>query len=848
MWPGVDDLMAGDSYMPALQEALYGGLGQGESRRATLPLVAGVPFRIVGLCDGDCSDLDLTLYDGSGKQIATDIAIDDTPLLNIEVDASGTYEVEVAMVTCSIEPCAWSVMAYAPSAALASASSPAGPSAGDRRTGDLRAGDQRLTSGEFYDEYTIEATAGSRLVVSLESGDFDTYLIVRSPGGDPFENDDFEGSTTLSRVDVDVTETGTWRVLATSYEAGQTGSYVVSMSTGAASTAARPGASAGGPRREAGSLAGGDETLTSGEFVDYFTVDGRRGEALVVDLTSREFDPYLIVRGPDGEQLDNDDFEGDRTRSLISLDATLDGEYTVMVTSCQPGESGAYTLLIATENATSASNTGARVERGALASGDQTLRSGEYLDEYTFEGRPGQRVRVDVGSSDFDTYLMLMGPGEFRMENDDVEGAPGRSVIEADLTEMGTYRVVVTSYSPDETGAYELSIETGAVTTASAEQRDVQALQPGRSASGRLEEGDGQIESGEFRDLWVFDGVAGQTVSIEMASRGFDSYLGLISPSGDLLDENDDADGRTDLSRIDITLRESGRYRVMATSFASGETGEYSLALRTGTTTAAASSSPSASSSSEGGRVFGIFAGISDYGGRANDLAYTADDAVRFANAMTEGAGMRTEDAFVLTDSEATTGNIRAAFREIGSRMSPGDRFVFFYSGHGSRVPRAAGPDRADPDGLDETISLYDADITDDEMNDLMALVDGGLSVMVLDACFSGGFSKDVISAPGRIGFFSSEEDVTSQVAAKFRAGGYLAIFAADAIGGRYADADGDGAINAIELSQYLHERYRADVKAGGPEEFVRTGGPQSGFQHLVIDRGSIAPYDIVFR
>ena len=26
------------------------------------------------------------------------------------------------------------------------------------------------------------------------------------------------------------------------------------------------------------------------------------------------------------------------------------------------------------------------------------------------------------------------------------------------------------------------------------------------------------------------------------------------------------------------------------------------------------------------------------------------------------------------------------------------------------------------------------------------------------------------------------------------------------------------------------------------------TGGPQSGFQHLVIDRGSIAPYDIIFR
>ena len=98
------------------------------------------------------------------------------------------------------------------------------------------------------------------------------------------------------------------------------------------------------------------------------------------------------------------------------------------------------------------------------------------------------------------------------------------------------------------------------------------------------------------------------------------------------------------------------------------------------------------------------------------------------------------------------------------------------------------------------------------------------------------------------MGMFSSEEDVTSSVAAKFRAGGYLAVFLADAIADKLADSDGDGMINAIELSQYVHERYRADLKSVEPGEYVRTGGPQLGFQHLVVDRGSIAPYDILFR
>ncbi len=85
-------------------------------------------------------------------------------------------------------------------------------------------------------------------------------------------------------------------------------------------------------------------------------------------------------------------------------------------------------------------------------------------------------------------------------------------------------------------------------------------------------------------------------------------------------------------------------------------------------------------------------------------------------------------------------------------------------------------------------------------------------------------------------------------MAAKFRAGGYLAAFLADAVGDGLADADDDGGVSAVELSQYLHERYRADVKSGDASDYVRTGGPQLGYQHLVVDRGSISPYQILFH
>ena len=117
----------------------------------------------------------------------------------------------------------------------------------------------------------------------------------------------------------------------------------------------------------------------------------------------------------------------------------------------------------------------------------------------------------------------------------------------------------------------------------------------------------------------------------------------------------------------------------------------------------------------------------------------------------------------------------------------------------------------------------------------------------MLDSCFSGGFAKDIISVPRRMGLFSSEEDVTSQVASKFQAGGYLSFFFEEALTEDYADRNSDGSLNAIELSQYLHERFRVDVKSFGDENYVRTSGPQSGYQHLVVDRGSLDPYDVLF-
>ena len=708
------------------------------------------------------------------------------------------------------------------------------------QSGTLGPGDSQLETGEYVDRFQVEVDVGDVIVADVTSDEFDTYLVVRSPGGIQTENDDHEGATDRSYLEVPVDEPGTWVVWATTFEPGETGDYRISVQTTESDAVV---AIDTGVRVESGRLEPGDAELDAGEFIDSYTFEGEAGEQVLLDLRSGDVDTYLILVAPSGQSFENDDFEGDSRRSVISETLQEPGEYRVGVTSYSAGETGAYSLRIRVSDAGPVVAQGPRTESGTLRDGDEELRTGEYADIYTFDGSPGETVVATLSSSDFDPYLIVRGPDEDRKENDDLEGRPGESEVEMTLAESGEYRVIVTSYAPGETGAYSLRIAQGAPDRAEQQRRDVANLPVGSSVRSALDDGDGLRETGQYRDLYVFEGTTGDAVSVSMTSDDFDTFLQVVTPAGEAID-NDDWQGSLSESRVELVLPETGRYRLVATSYRAGDMGAYELSVGSSQPTRSADRAPVEGAP---GRVLGVFVGISDYGGRASDLAYTAEDAHTVANALQAGAGMRPEDAVILTDRDATLANIEQAVRDVGGRAGPDDLFVFFYSGHGDRIERGA-PQITDPDAMDETLEFFDAGITDDAFSSLLSEIDPGIAMLVLDACFSGGFSKDVVSVPGRIGFFSSEEDVTSSVAAKFRAGGYLSHFMADAVGDGLADGDGDDAISAIELSQYLYERYRADVKSGGPEDYVRTGGPQLGYQHLVVDRGSIRPNRILFR
>ena len=207
-----------------------------------------------------------------------------------------------------------------------------------------------------------------------------------------------------------------------------------------------------------GTLESTDATLAGYGYADTYTFEGQTGQLAIVDLQSEAFDTYLLLRSPGGEEFTNDDYEGNTSRSLLNMELTEAGTWEIVTSSFMGEETGAYTLNLNVDTSGAAlADTVSRSETGSLAAGDETLGSGEYRDIYEIEGRPGQQLRADLRSDDFDTFLILQSPSGETVENDDSDST-SRSLIETELSELGAYNVVVTSYDVGSTGDYSLEI------------------------------------------------------------------------------------------------------------------------------------------------------------------------------------------------------------------------------------------------------------------------------------------------------------------------------------------------------------------------------------------------------
>jgi hypothetical protein len=84
-----------------------GELGEARNEEVTVRLRGGVKYAIVGVCDEDCDDFDIVLYNSLGREVAADTGRDDIPVVEITPDREGTYTARAVMTACKKEPCAY---------------------------------------------------------------------------------------------------------------------------------------------------------------------------------------------------------------------------------------------------------------------------------------------------------------------------------------------------------------------------------------------------------------------------------------------------------------------------------------------------------------------------------------------------------------------------------------------------------------------------------------------------------------------------------------------------------------------------------------------------------------------
>lgn len=94
-------------------EIMMGEIGEDQSLEYTFSIDPKATYWVYGACDEDCSDIDLTASDGSGRTVDEDIEPDDAPVLLIKPGSAGRrLAVSITMASCETEVCVTGVGLY----------------------------------------------------------------------------------------------------------------------------------------------------------------------------------------------------------------------------------------------------------------------------------------------------------------------------------------------------------------------------------------------------------------------------------------------------------------------------------------------------------------------------------------------------------------------------------------------------------------------------------------------------------------------------------------------------------------------------------------------------------------
>lgn len=374
--------------------------------------------------------------------------------------------------------------------------------------------------------------------------------------------------------------------------------------------------------------------ITSGQPFQTYTFTGQAGDVVSVAMNanSGSLDPQVLILDPNGNMVAfNDDASDGVTDSLVAnLSLVLNGQYTIVATRYGQdigGTEGGFQLTLS----------GAVTQGVAPDFPDLPNGSVEVSLQWATASDLQLLVRDPQGNSIFDDNPRVVATGGQLAADGNVncrasDGSPISYIYwpEGRLPSPGAYEVEVWYQNQCNAPTALVQFVMNVVANGQLVQSVTEQLQPTEryltsffiNTDGSITSGEGgvfgtslrpdssslaqdyaplvetaraltsgQTVTGSIRlnkkfDVYVFDGQAGDVVTISMEGLNgtLDPTLFLIDPNNVQVAENDDANQDTTNSLIsEFTLSEDGRYIIIATHFGAryGVTaGDYRLTLR----------------------------------------------------------------------------------------------------------------------------------------------------------------------------------------------------------------------------------------------------------------------------
>jgi plastocyanin len=334
-----------------------------------------------------------------------------------------------------------------------------------------------------------------------------------------------------------------------------------------------------------GTLSRPDPTLNEKGRFKVFRLDARAGQRYAIVMRADDFDAFVSIGRQVGGLTDyiaSDDDGAGNSNARLKWTARDGGTYYVIAQSLKADGVGNFTVRL--DTMPPVVRTPPRMVAlgeamtGSLTDTDPEVDDkGPYYKLYRVPLRRGQRISIEMSSTELDSYVGIgrMVGDSLNIDSTDDDGAGEKNArLRFTAQADGDYIIRAQSLEPNATGAYTLKVTERVTRPAT-----VLPLAVNTPVSGELTDSDEEADDGTFFDAYRVTVRAGETWTFTMRSTAVDSYvvLGAMTDGewNQIAYDDDGGGGKT--ARLEHTFDRAGEYIIRANSVGSPSTGAYTI-------------------------------------------------------------------------------------------------------------------------------------------------------------------------------------------------------------------------------------------------------------------------------